>query len=260
WGQGAEKIERSGLELALVLDVSHSMEAADALGSRLSAAGALARLVMARVPGASFSMVAVKGEAVVLVPMTEDLDAIDSALGYASPSIISRKGTDLGAGIEAALSTFTSLAGMGRIVMVLSDGGDLDQRARAAAADAKTQGARIYAIGFGGTEPVTIPGREGRPLVEKNGSPVRVVQDSSLLRALALATGGHYYDAAEGASLQSIISELDREGQTGTRVITRTLDRSPLFLALALLAFIGRSLARVLATASLPSRMQRNPR
>ncbi|MFZ4616124.1 MAG: vWA domain-containing protein [Rectinemataceae bacterium] len=259
WGEGSERVERSGLEVALVLDVSRSMVAEDAVGSRLSAAVALARLLMARAPGASFSMVVVKGEAVVLVPMTEDRDAIDSALSYASPSIISRKGTDLGSGIEAALSSFTALAGRGRIVVVLSDGGDLDLRARAAAAQAKERGARIYAIGFGSAEPVTIPGPEGRPLVEKNGKPIRVSLDSSLLRALASVTGGHYYDAAEASTLQSIVSEFDREGQTGIREIARTQDRGPLFLFLALLAFIGRLAARMLATARVPSRMQGTP-
>lgn len=247
WGSAAELVETEGLEVAIVLDVSRSMSAEDLSppgpglpGSRLEVAKSFARLALGRAPGASFSLVAVKGEALLLVPMTDDLDALETGLDWAEPGAMSAAGTDLGAGIDAALASFSPLAGQGRLIVLLSDGGDLGGRARAAALRARQRGLRIIAVGFGGDSPVTVPGPEGRPLGDGKGGSLRVGRDAELLRALARATGGAYLEGSEASALGSLSQELALEGRGGSRLVERPLDRGPLFALLALLFLLLR--------------------
>jgi len=124
WGSRAVAAERTGLEVAVVLDVSRSMDVRDGPGSRLDAAKSLLRGLTRAAPGASFSLVAAEGEAVLLVPMTEDLEALDAALDYADPETISSGGSDIGKGLREGLESFTADSGANRLLLLLSDGGD----------------------------------------------------------------------------------------------------------------------------------------
>lgn len=258
WGRTSELVERNGLEIALVIDVSRSMLAEDLppqapgdSGSRLSAALAFARLVMAKAPGAAFSLVATKGSGLLLVPMTDDFDSLESGLEWAGPGVLTQPGTDLGSGIDRALSSFSPLAGQGKLILLLSDGGDLSGRARAAALRAREGGARIIAVGFGGTIPVTVPGEDGKPLDDGRGGLLHVVQDVGTLRAIAEATGGRYVDSSDASSLPTVTGEIAREGKSGFRVQERPRNRTLVFAGLAFAALILRFSASFFSTGGL---------
>ncbi|HUX39007.1 MAG TPA: VWA domain-containing protein [Rectinemataceae bacterium] len=247
WGRTSSLVERNGLEIALVVDVSRSMLAEDlppqapgGSGSRLSAALAFSRLAMTKAPGAAFSLVATKGSGLLLVPMTDDFDALETGLDWAGPGAMSEAGTDLGSGIDRALSSFSPLAGQGKLILLLSDGGDLSGRARAAALRAREGGARIIAVGFGGTTPVTVPGEDGRPIGDGSGGLLHVAQDAGTLRAIAEATGGRYVDSSEASALPIVSEEIAREGKSGFRVQERPRDRTVVFAGLAFAALLLR--------------------
>ncbi len=254
WGRTNQLVEREGLEIAIVVDVSRSMLAEDLpqpgpglSSSRLASALSYARFVLSKAPGAAFSLVAVKGDALLLVPMSDDLDALHAGLDWASPGAMTQAGTDLGSGIYTALASFSSLAGRGRLVLLLSDGGDLAGRARAAALKAREKGVRLLVVGFGGDKPVPIPLGNGSFLVDGKGNPVRVVQDSSLLRDVASAGGGRYVDAADASALAALSEEIAKEGKTGLRLEERSQDRTGLFADIALFFLFLRFLAAFFA-------------
>ena len=247
WGSTRELVEREGLEIAIVIDVSRSMLAEDlpppapgASASRLSAALAYARLAIGKAPGAAFSLTAVKGEGLLLVPMSDDIEALNSGLAWAGPGVMTQAGTDLGSGIYTALASFSSLAARGKLILMLSDGGDLAGRARAAALKARERGIRLLVVGFGGDKPVPIPLGNGSFLDDGKGKPVRVVQDSALLRDVASAGGGRYVDAMDTTALAALSDEIAREGRAGFRLDERSQDRTGLFSGLALLSLLLR--------------------
>ncbi|MEI6876749.1 MAG: VWA domain-containing protein [Spirochaetota bacterium] len=248
WGGRVERVERSGLEIALVLDVSRSMEARDAPVSRLAAAKSLARFLISGGLGDAFSLVVAKGEGLLLVPMTEDFDAVDTALDYADPSVMSRAGTDLGSGIEAALASFSPIASSGRVIVLLSDGGDQGRSALSMAVEARAKAVRILSVGFGGPEPTSIPGPDGKALVGTDGQPVRVALEDGILRALASGSKGRYFDSAQGSSLSAIREELVNEGRVGTRNLLRFRSRAALFAEFALFAVLLRFAALLFST------------
>jgi Ca-activated chloride channel family protein len=262
WGVRGAANERRGLEAAVVLDVSRSMEARDmgGLGSRakprLEAAKALiGSLLWSPVGtlkngdgmGASFSLVAVKGASVLLVPMTEDLFAFEGALAYANPDAITNPGTDLEDGIRSGLASFSGNGAQGRVLFLFTDGRELSGSARRACGEAQAARARLVIVGMGGPIPVSVPGADGAPLAGAKGQ-VRSALDAPALKALATLAGGRYIDASEPGAGASLAAELAASMGRGTRIEYVSVDRSGLFVFLALACLLATIVAYMLST------------
>ena len=250
WGREGRATERSGLEVALVLDVSRSMESRDGSPTRLDEAKGLLRSLFRELPslraggeGVSFSLVAAKGDAVLLAPMTEDLEAIDLALDYARPETMTAKGTDLGRGIDAGLDSFSVQGSANRLLVLLSDGGDLAGRARAAAERARKSKVRFAAVGLGGNTPAFVP-----DALDESGRPATSALDAAALRSLAAVAGGRYLEGAESSTLGALASEIGSARVSGSRIEYEAEDRSGLFAALALAFLVGAAAAGTAAT------------
>jgi Ca-activated chloride channel homolog len=252
WGVRGAAAERRGLEAAIVLDVSRSMEAADLAPSRLEASKALVRALLRNLgangpEGASFSLVAAKGAPVLLVPMTEDSFAFEDALDYATPDATTAPGTDLEAGIRAGVASFTPSGAQGRVLFLFSDGGELAGSGRRAAEAAAAARARVVVVGVGGEEPALVPGPDGEPLSGPKG-PVRSARDASRLKALAAAASGRYLDASDAGTGAALASELAGARGRGTRVEYERVDRRGSFALAALLALAASILASLVST------------
>jgi Mg-chelatase subunit ChlD len=264
WGARGSAAERRGLEAAVVLDVSRSMEARDMEGfgpgpeTRLEAAKDMVGSLL-RSPsdpryglgGSAFSLIAAKGASVLLVPMTEDLFAFEDALAYANPDSISSPGTDLESGLRAALASFSSAGAQGRIIFLFTDGGELSGSARRACEELRTRRARLVVVGMGGEKPVAVPGPEGAPLAGPKG-PVLSALDSSACKAMAALAEGRYIEASDpggsGKVGAALVAELASGMGRGTRVEYERMDRSGLFALLALAALVAAILASLLST------------
>ncbi len=247
WGSRGAAAERRGLESAVVLDVSRSMEATDVKPSRLEAAKGLVRSILSGSDGASFSLVAAKGAGVLLVPMTEDSFAFEDALDYANPEATTAPGTDLESGIRAGLASFTPSGAQGRILFLFSDGGELSGSSRRAIEEAASARVRLVVVGVGGSEAVQVPGPEGAPLTGPKG-PVRSAQDAARLKALAAVSGGRYLDAADAGTGAALALELSSARGTGTRIEYSRVDRRGLFALLALAFLAAAILCGLLST------------
>jgi len=247
WGSRAVTGERSGLELALVIDVSRSMMVREGAMNRLDGAREAARSFLRALPGASFSLVAAKGKAILLVPMAEDVEAIDSGLDYADPETLSAIGTDLAEGIRGGLASFSSSSGSNRVILLLSDGGDQGGETREAAAEAKKRGVKIMALGLGGREALPVPGPTGEPLLDAQGRAVRSALQPSSLVTLAQTSGGRYLEASDPSATAALQAELTGLGKGGRRTEYQVEDRSDLFAVLALVFLLARLGASILA-------------
>jgi Ca-activated chloride channel family protein len=246
WGRKGVVVERSGVETAFVIDVSRSMDAVESGSSRLESAKALVASLLRGVRRAdmrsSFSIVAAKGEAVLLAPMTEDAAALESALEYAGPDVITTAGTDLERGIQAGIASFTESHAGDRILVLLSDGGELSGSAlRTASALARAR-CRLVIVGVGGSEPVPVPGPDGAPLFDEAGRPVYSALDRSRLETIARAAGGRYLSFGDPGTPAAIAGEIEEAARGGAKIEYSTAERSGDF-ALAALAFLMIAIA-----------------
>ena len=102
-----EDLERNGIDVMIVLDVSKSMLTTDISPSRLEGAKkALLGWIEGR-EGDRMGLVVFSGEALVQVPLTLDLQAVSMVLDKADVDSVDRGGTDIGEGIRSAQRRFS---------------------------------------------------------------------------------------------------------------------------------------------------------
>src|SRR5690606_30343484 len=103
---------------------------------------------------------------------------------------VARQGTDIGAAISAANGAFEISGGSDRILVLLTDGEQLEEQdaLNAAVAKAKAEGVKIFAIGLGGTTGVNIPTMRGPLRFE--GQVVETKLDFETLTRISQETGG----------------------------------------------------------------------
>ena len=123
---------------------------------------ALLQLV-ARLEGDRFALVAFEGEAYPLVPLTLDADALGLFLETVEPGIVPAPGTSLGVGLAKGLEAFVDKERRNKVMVLVSDGEDLEGEVEAAVRRAKEAGVVVHAVGVGteGGQPVPERGRRG---------------------------------------------------------------------------------------------------
>src|SRR5262245_2041452 len=128
WGRGPGPPLPPGHDVVFLVDTSRSMGAEDAVPNRLGVAteAALSLLdALGQERGNRVAVVAFAGRGRRRCPLTENLGAAAEALEELRPGDVRPGGTDLGAGIEAALEAFdTQDHAEGRTIVLFSDGED----------------------------------------------------------------------------------------------------------------------------------------
>ncbi len=250
WGLLPAPGAPTGVEAALVLDVSHSMLSSDIPPSRLAAARDLARAVVRARPEVSFSVTAFKGAAVRLSPRTDSPDAVDLGLEWTVPSAVTARGTSSAEGLRDALEGFSPDPGRSRWIVLFSDGNDLSGGISPRIREARERGVRILAVGCGGTVPSPAADESGNPVASADGEPARTALRAETLRSWARESDGLYVDLSDPAALRTISEALDsRPGSPGARPARRPADRTA---TAAFLALLGAAIRSILALPYLP--------
>ncbi len=241
WGTQLEVVERRGVEVMVVMDVSSSMLAEDIKPNRLERAKLTIQELMDELEGDHVGLVLFAGAAFVQFPLTADLGTARSFVAAAGPQSISRPGTALAEAIKLALTGFQEALSSNRVILLLTDGESHEGDPLAAAERAAEAGVTVYAIGFGSPEGEPIPVRdEGGALIsykqDAQGQTVLSRLDEATLSQVASATGGRYFRAsAAGDEIDAIteaISDLDAQ-QLESQFETRGVERYQWFAALA---------------------------
>jgi Ca-activated chloride channel homolog len=195
WGRLAGPPRPPGHDVVLLVDLSRSMGAEDAVPSRLGAAVEAAEgLVRAlgREPGSRAAVVAFAGRGVTRCPLTENLGAVVEALRALRPGDVRPGGTDLGAGLDEALARFDAAErDGGRTIVVFSDGEDHAGTWRTALGRLRDAGAVVHAVAVGDdAKGHPVPSGRGSGTLTFRGSTVLSRRSDAALEGLAHATGG----------------------------------------------------------------------
>jgi len=132
-----QEANRKGLDLLFAVDTSKSMLAQDVKPDRLRRAKMAVEDLLEKLDGDRAGLIAFAGNAFLQCPLTLDYDAFRQSLEALDTTIIPRGGTDIGAAIHEAEAAFEGKGNNEHIVVLLTDGEDLEgsalQAARAAA-------------------------------------------------------------------------------------------------------------------------------
>ena len=207
WGSAGLAEEPRGVDLVVCLDVSRSMLARDLRPSRLGRAQQEVRALAEHAVRDRFGLVCFAGDARLSVPLTADRATFAGLVDLAGPPSVARGGTDLGAALEKALEALEGRSGQHEVVLLLSDGEDLEQRGLQLAERCREAGIVVHTVGFGSAlgSKIAVEGPGGESFLRgPDGLEVVSAQDDRGLRAIAAAAGGEYRDA--GAAERPLVA------------------------------------------------------
>ena len=245
-GERPSAMGRTGRDLLVVLDLSRSMNAADADQSRLAVAKQLVRDLLQTSPGQRVGLVVFGGSAFLQLPLTSNYAAFQRFLGAASTDDLGDPATDLSNALMAAATAFEHDGERGyQTVLLVSDGetgpGDIGPALN------RLRQARIpvLAVGVGTSAGAPIPADSSEAPDQWHRDHIGRVVLSRLeegdLRRAARETGGNYYrwSPAAARELSDALSRLDRRTIASADAM-EGVDRFqwPLGLAIGLLVLI----------------------
>lgn len=240
-----EESQARGIDIMIALDTSRSMLAEDVKPNRLERSKLAILDLLNAVKGDRVGLIAFAGEAFLQCPLTLDYDAFRATLDATDTSVIARGGTDVSAAIEEAANALEGDRNF-KLLVLITDGEDLEASGMAAARTAGENGLRIFTVGVGSTTGELIPIRNHRGeldyLRDQSGSLVRSALDEDALGSIAAVSNGFYSTLAGSEGLntiyQQLVSELPAE-EFGTRIQEIPLERYmwPVGIALVLLFF-----------------------
>lgn len=237
WGQRSVEETRRGVDLVVAFDLSRSMLATDVEPSRLERAVSTLRSVAGRVASLRMGIVGFKGTAVTLLPLTEDLVAVESLLEGLSPSLISAPGTNVERGLLSAMDAYPAGTYAHRLILLISDGESLSGDPLVVIDRATEEGFTVFSLMAGTPAGSAIPLPSGDVVRDASGNAVVTRADGRVLQTLAEQTGGEFLilDQTEPGA---IVRAVERFAQERTMQARRLVDieRYRAFLGVALLA------------------------
>ncbi|POR03595.1 magnesium chelatase [Alkalispirochaeta sphaeroplastigenens] len=227
-----------GLDIMLVLDVSPTMAARDVQPvNRLEAARAVARRFVEHRENDQIGLVAFSLEAALRVPPTLNHDLVISSLEEVSLMEYG-DGTAIGMALALASLHLHGSDGQEQVIILLTDGvnnaGEISPEA--AAEVAGRSGIRIHTIGVGSEGEAEIEFRHPEDGRTYRGT-VREGYDPESLRRIAELTGGRFFSAASGGSLEAVFNAIGTV-ETSERRVRVQVHRHPQHQQLLLLALI----------------------
>ena len=202
WGVIYRQVHQRGVDIVVVLDLSRSMLAEDAVPNRLERARQYIRDLVDQLGGDRVALVTFAGTASLKCPLTVDYAAFGLALATVTPEGVSRGGSLLGDAMRLAQDAFTDDIPDHKAIVVFSDGEDHGSYPLEAAQRIhETLAVPVYTVGIGDAGdgariPVEVEGQ--RVYLTHDGQEVWSKMDSTLLREMALTTGGAFVPVGTG--------------------------------------------------------------
>ena len=231
--------QRVGIETIIAMDISNSMLAEDIVPSRLDRSKMMVENLVDHFTNDKIGLIVFAGDAFVQLPITSDYVSAKMFLSSIDPSMMATQGTDIARAIDMAMHSFTQEEGIGKAIIVITDGEDHEGGALEAAKAAKDAGMRVYVLGVGSTKgsPIPIPGI-GDYMKDNTGNTVMSALNEDMCRQVAQAGGGAYIHVENNSAAQDQLdNELDKlSKKETTSTVYSEFDEQ--FQAVAILALL----------------------
>ena len=184
--------KRNGIETIICLDISNSMLAQDVAPSRLDKSKMLVENLVDNFTNDKIGLVVFAGDAFVQLPITSDYVSAKMFLHGISPALISTQGTDIARALSVASNSFTQQQGVGKAIILITDGEDHEGGALEAAKEARKKGINVFILGIGSTKGSPIPVGGGEYIRDNTGNIVMSALNEDMCRDIARAGSGTY--------------------------------------------------------------------
>lgn len=210
-----EETPTTPVDLMIAVDVSHSMTGTDVEPTRISRAQRLVEEVIDAGVADRVALSMFADWSYRLVPLTDDGEVVSFFAPWIVPDLVNTRdqGTSLSVLIDDAVGAWDERAQPDAIpiVLVVSDGETHDgtEAVIASTRAAVDAGAIVWTAGVGTSTgaPLTLAGSTA-PLLDGSGSPVVAGYDEGLLRQVADAGRGAFYEIDGDDGIASIVADL----------------------------------------------------
>ncbi len=196
--------------LAILLDLSESMNAKDISPSRLGRAKQKIEDLLNQSNGAKVGLIVFAADPHMIVPMTEDKETIRHLLPSLDTDLVYVQGSKLAPALEMGAVMLENEPGTNKAMLVISDGGFEDASAIHTAKSLAERGIVLYTIGVGSQEGAPLKDRKGN-VIKKNGSPIISKLEKEKFREISNIGHGRYFDADHSERVTLIFDDLEKK-------------------------------------------------
>ncbi|WP_242986522.1 VWA domain-containing protein [Vallitalea guaymasensis] len=208
-----DTIQEKGIDIAMVLDVSGSMESVDFKPNRLEVAKKTIEDFVEERPSDRLALVIFAGTAYTRIPLTLDHNIVKQSLEEITTESVNDNGTAIGMAISVGLNRLKKSDSQSKVMILVTDGENNAGAIKPNTASdlAEELGIKIYTIGVGTDETIY-------PEVDIFGQ-TRYKRyegglDEELLKGIAEKTGGKYYRARDPQAMSKIFSDINELEKT----------------------------------------------
>ena len=239
--------ERSGLDVAVAFDISRSMLAEDIIPSRLEKSITALRQMTRTLDDTRFSLIIFKGDASLVVPMTEDRVIIDLWTERLGPGLSTVSGTNVEAALAEADRSFPGEDGRNKVIVLITDGEALKGHIERGSRQLAEKGIPVYTLAAGTEEGSIIPLADGSCVEDSDGHPVISRMDTASLKRLSDNTGGSFHNLSRPGAAADLITDIDnsRDFSESRGIRFVGVNRFRLFLIPSLLFLLFYLFARI---------------
>ncbi len=193
FGSKLETVKRKGVEVVIALDISNSMLAQDVAPSRLEKSKKLISKLVDEFDNDKVGLIVFAGDAFTQLPITSDYVSAKMFLESITPSLITTQGTAIGKAIDVAMRSFTPQKGIGRAIVIITDGENHEGGAVEAAQEAAKKGIRVFVLGVGSPDgsPIPVEGTNDYRK-DKDGNVIVTRLNEQMCQEIAKAGDGMY--------------------------------------------------------------------
>ena len=228
WGEEKIVTETRGLNLIIAVDISRSMLAEDAAGSRMTRALREARRLVQDLDGDRLGLVAFAGTSYILSPLSVDGPALTLYLDALDPEVASEGGTVLGPALAQGAELLRASPEIAdRVLVVFTDGEGHDSLASALreAKQLGDLGIHLILVAEGGRDPARIPVRDERGALvawqrDADGNIIETSRHDEVLGAVADAAQGTLVAAElpdQAGAVRDLVASYKRATATESR-------------------------------------------
>ena len=211
--QKTDNLRLQGIDIAMILDVSGTMQSVDFSPNRLEAARkTIDEFITARTSD-RISLIIFAGTAYTRIPLTLDHEVVRESLASVTFDSVNQDGTAIGMAISTGINRLRKSSAASKIIILVTDGdnnaGDIDPGT--ASRLAAESGIKIYTIGIG-SDRLVLPVRG--PFGQTQYRQYEGGFDEALLKRIAETTGGRYFRAADSGSLKQVFETINQLEKT----------------------------------------------
>lgn len=187
-----KEVERKGNSIYILMDTSRSMLTKDIYPNRIERAKTIAKNIILNLKGDKVGIIPFSDSAYIQMPLTDDYKIAENFINVIDTNLLSGGGTNIFEGLSIANKSFEETETENKIVLVISDGGDTDDKTLDFI---KKNNLKVYSVGVGTEKGSVIPDNKKSGFIkDEKGNIVVSSLNSKFLKEMSEISNGKYFE------------------------------------------------------------------